>query len=357
MSPSNIPQSATPSVTNQDDHTLSDVTSIHSSQTLHSLAGPISHPELSTPGLNASVVEKLNVLMTEGVVTKSFVVGELALAYNPAEGSSAENQLVRLDNFQILERVAANPQFITEVNANPENGAQSPENTEARKGEYDVALSSLRGPAPTVAFKYQVHLDPSNLSAYCPVIFRPVWNEQEFQASVIINYYLNPQFLSAKPLTSVTLQNLLLTVNLDLSPIDEDTKQPREVARASGAAMHPNIGAAFRRKTSSVVWKISELVVKADGENRFLARFTTTTPWPRKGRVEARFDAIFDDTSLQLGISSRQPAASSEDAKPADPFSDATGDASEGADIPTARETWISLPTTRKLSASRYVST
>ncbi|WEW54939.1 Suppressor of Profilin deletion [Emydomyces testavorans] len=357
VSPSHIPQSATLSGTNQDDHTLSDVTSIHSSQTLHSLSGLISHPELHAPGLSASIVEKLTASVSGGIVTQSFVVGELALAYNPTESSSVDHQIVRLDNFQVLERVAANPQFVTEVGHSPTNGTQPSETTDDRKGEYNILLTSLRGPAPAVAFKYQIHLDSSNLSAYCPLIFEPIWNVQEFQASVIINYSLNPQFISSSPLTSIILQNLVLTVNLDVSPFDEETKQPREVARATGAAMHPNIGASFRRRTSSVVWKIPELEVKADGENRFLARFSTITSWPRKGKVEARFDAITKDTNLRLGISSYGPAVQGEEAKSVDPFADATGGtSSQVADPTTESENWTELPTQRKLSVSRYVS-
>ncbi|EEP82361.1 conserved hypothetical protein [Uncinocarpus reesii 1704] len=340
-----IPQVASP----QEDRTISDVTSIHSSQTLHSMSGPISHPELSAPGLNASIVEKLNAFVSEGTVTKSFVVGELALAYNPTEGSSRASQVVRLDNFQSLERVAANPQFVSEAAHTTVNGAQSPETTEDRKGEYSVSLSSLKGPTPTVAFKYQIHLDASNLSTYCPVIFNPIWNEEEFQASVIINCSLNPQFVSSSPLASIVLQNIFLTVSLDLSPVDEETKQPRAVARATGAAMHPNTGASFRRKTSSVVWRIPEFEVKADGENRFLARFTTTTSWPRKGKVEARFDAITKDTGLRLGISSQLPAPQGK--------ADETAEASShGTEPTTATETWAELPTQRRLSVSRYVA-
>nr|KMM72734.1 hypothetical protein CPAG_09026 [Coccidioides posadasii RMSCC 3488] len=352
-SPSQVQQSPPPPGTHQDDHTISDVTSVHSSHTLHSLSGPISHPELTGPGLNASIVEKLNAYVSGGVVTKCFVVGELALAYNPTESSSMDSQTVRLDNFQILERVAANPQFVTEVSTIPVNGAQPLESTEDRKGEYNVALSSLRGPAPTVAFKYQIHLDPSNLSAYCPVIFSPVWNEQEFQASVIINYSLNPQFVSSGPLTSITLQNVVLTVSLDLSPVDEETKQPREVARATAAAMHPNIGASFKRKTSSIVWRIPELEVKADGENRFLARFSTTTSWPRKGKLEARFDVATKDTSLRLGISSRSPITQGE-AESLGTSADETGE----ADAETAHPSvlWTQLLTQNKLSVSRYVA-
>ncbi|KAI1947109.1 Suppressor of Profilin deletion [Ophidiomyces ophidiicola] len=355
-SPSQDPQSAAPSGPSHDDPTISDVTSIHSSHTLHSLSGIIQHPELTAPGLNASIVDKVNITLAGGAVTKSFVVGELALAYNPIEGTSPDKQIVRLDNFHILERVAANPDFVKNLANDPSNGTPPLGITDDRKGEYDVALSYLREQTATVAFKYQIHIDPSSLSAYCPVIFEPVWNEEEFQASVIINYSLNPQFVTSSPLTSVTLQNLILTVNLGMSSIDEETKQPREAARATGALMHPSTGASFRRKTSSVIWKLPVLEVAANGENRLLARFSTATSWPRKGKVEAKFDAIIPDDTLRLGISSHLPATQNE-SKEVDPFADGMKSPNSQITSPvTATEVWAELPTKRKLSVSRYLS-
>ncbi|KAL1960872.1 hypothetical protein VTO42DRAFT_5855 [Malbranchea cinnamomea] len=341
----------------RDDHPLSDSASIQSSQTLHSLSGPISHPELQSPGLNASIVEKLSVLISGGTVTRSYVVGEVALAYNSNESKPSESQLVRLDNFHVLERVAANPQFVTEVSSTaPSQGDQRPESANGKgiKGQYNIGLHFITGSFPHVAFKYQVHLDSSNLSSYCPVIFTPIWNEEEFQASVIITYSLNPSFVSSQALTSITLKNLALTVSLDLNPVtDEATGQPREVARAVSAAMYPN-SASFRRKHSAVVWKLPELVVTAGEDGKFLARFSTTTPWPRKGKVEAKFDTVTSDNSLRLGLSAYLPECGEAAEKgDDDPFADES--ASPTADSSSSK-LWKKVPTERKLSVARYVS-
>ena len=334
-----------------EDHPISDSASIQSSQTLHSLSGPVSHPELQSPGLNVSIVEKLSVMLSGGSVARSYVVGELALAYNPNQSSPSSSQLVRLDNFHILEKVAANPQFVTEASsATPAEGQRpTTANSQSGKGEYNIALPSITGASPHVAFKYQIHLEPSNLSSYCPVIFTPIWNEEEFQASVIITYYVNPNFVSSKPPASITLKNLALTVNLDLNPvIDETTKQPREVARATGAAMYPN-NATFRRRLSAVVWKMPELVVNANEDGKFLARFTSSIPWPRKGKVEAKFDMMTSDADLRLGLSAYLPG-SGEAQKDNDPFAD------ESVAPAAAIKSWKDVPTERKLSVARYVS-
>lgn len=360
VSPLYVPKAVT-SPGSHDDHALSDTTSIHSSQTLHSLSGPVSHPELSEPGLNASIVETVNAWFSDGAVTRSFVVGELALAYNSTTNPSSDPELVRLNNFQILEKVAANPVLVTEAgNSLKGKEKEKGHGDEEKKGEYLISLPSIARSTPTVAFKYQIHLNPSNLSAYCPVIFNPVWNLEELQASVIITYSINPNFISTTPSTPITLKNLVLTVNLDLSPQeDETTKQPREVARAIGAVMYPNTGATFRRKTSAVTWKISELEVATEGDQRFLARFSTTVSGPRKGKVDAKFDVLNANSGERLGISVQTSASGQEKKKADDPFADESLGASNGATSPEPKpisKTWEEVSTRRKLTAGRYTS-
>ncbi|KAL4815604.1 Muniscin C-terminal mu homology domain-containing protein [Aspergillus spinulosporus] len=308
-----------------DDHALSDTTSIRSSHTLHSISGPVAHPELHDTGLNASIIETVNAWFSEGVVTKSFVVGELALAYNAIPDVLSDKIRVRLNNFPVLEKVAANPNFIREVQ----------DQSEDNRGEYDVSLASITRPAPTVAFKYQVHINPEDSSSFCPVIFRPAWNLEEFQASVIIFYSLNPSFASATSKDSITLTNLVLTVNLDISP-----QEDREVAHATNAVMYPNTGAVFRRKQSAVIWKIPEFEVTSRSDGKLLVRFSTANSWPQKGKVEAKFEVRTPDAGSRLGISAASRPAGS------DPF----------ADEDNAQAQWSYVPTTRKLAVGKYVS-
>jgi hypothetical protein len=333
-SPSIAPSLAT------DDYTVSDTTSVRSGHTVHG-AGATIHPDLYEPGLNASIIETVNAWFSEGNVTKSFVVGELALANNATPGSAVDHTRIRLDNFQVLEKVAANPHFVQEV---------AKDAGDEKRGEYDIQLGSISRPMPTVAFKYQLHVDPTNPSAYCPVIFKPVWNLEELQASAIIYYTPNPSFISpsAEP---ITLKNLVLTINLDTAAEDKITKQPREsVAHATSAAMYPNTGATFRRKTSTVTWRIPELEVKAPtapgAEGKFLVRFVTSTPGPRKGTVEAKFELRTTDSTARLGITR---AASDAEQAEVDPFAD------DGRETqPSA--SWLGVPTARKLIGGKYVS-
>ncbi|OJJ80852.1 uncharacterized protein ASPGLDRAFT_133423 [Aspergillus glaucus CBS 516.65] len=313
-----------------EDHAMSDTTSIRSG---HTVTGPPVHQDLHEPGLNASIIETVSAWFSEGAVTKSFVVGELALAYNQQPETTLNSIRVRLNNFQVLEKVAANPHFVTEQRDTVQ--------TEEKRGEYNIALPSISRSSPTVGFKYQIHTDPSNSSAYCPIIFKPAWNIEEFQASVILFYSVNPAFASSTPVDSVIVKNLLLTVNLDTTP-----EETREVAHATNAVMYPNQGATFRRKQSAVTWKIPELEVRTGADGKFLVRFSTSSSWPKQGKVEAKFDVRTADAGGRLGISA---ASDNVEAKEDDPFAD------EDAE-PQPAVTWDEVPTARKLVAGKYVS-
>ncbi|KAE8402621.1 Muniscin C-terminal mu homology domain-containing protein [Aspergillus pseudonomiae] len=326
---------ASPSIATED-HALSDTTSVRSGHTLHGSSGAIAHPDLHEPGLNASIIETVNAWFSDGVVTKSSVIGELALAYN---GTPEPNTTVRLENFQVLEKVAANPHFVNEE--------KDKDLSDEKRGQYSIHVPTISRPSPTVAFKYQLHVDASDSSAYCPVIFKPVWNIEEHQASVIIFYSLNPSFTSSAPKESITLKNLVLTVNLDTSP-----EEGREVAHATNAVMYPNTGASFRRKHSAVTWKMPEFEVKAGSDGKLLVRFSTATSWPRKGKVDAKFEVNTLDAGSRLGISAALPAEASTP-KGSDPFAD---EDSGAHDDTQPSLTWKEVPTTRKLVGGKYVS-
>lgn len=338
-SPSHVPAALT-----HEDRAMSDTTSVHSSQALHTVSSPVSHPELHEPGLNASIIETVSSWFENGNVTKSSVVGELALAYNAAAGSTATESIVRLDNFALLEKVAANPHFVTEASKTDDE----------KRGEYQVALEKIARSIPTVAFKYQLHLSSTDLSSYSPILLRPVWNLEEFQASVIVFYSINPTFVGKVGSSSVVLKNVVITVDLNLNPEDETTKQPREVVRATSAVMYPNTGALFRRKQSAVVWKMPELELRDGAEEKLLARFTSSASWPRQGKVEAKFEHHTTYSSSRLGLSVADSAAPAGVETENDPFAD-EGAATASTSASTST-TWKAVQTARKLAAGKYVA-
>ncbi|KIX04185.1 uncharacterized protein Z518_07739 [Rhinocladiella mackenziei CBS 650.93] len=307
-----------------DDHVMgSDTTSIHSSR---SLSGPSQHVDLHDPGLNASIVETVHSWFTESGISKSFVLGEVAFAYNLTGSSNPDHETVRLRHFERLDKVAANPIFVTQIKSTGEAMA------EEQAGSYTVATAAIRRPSPMIGLKYQLHLEESSLAQYSPVLITPAWQVVEGQVSVIVLYSLNPVF-GSEPLS---LKNVTITVNLDTS--GEGT------GKAISAMMAPTQGASFRRKTSSVVWRLKDLAVKSEQE-RLLVRFMTQGGMVKKGTVELKFE-ITGRTASGIGV--EKMVAEN------DPFADDTAESSARASAEEKR--WEPVNTRMKLVTGRYTA-
>jgi F-BAR domain only protein len=317
-----------------EERTMSDTTSVHSAQSLGTL---IHHPEMHEPGLNSSIVETVSTWFSDGTVSKSFVIGEIALAYNPSR-SVADNETIRLDNFQMLEKIAPNPNFVTSTSS--EKGKEKAA-CEEKAGEYSVALSAIKRPTPVVAFKYQLHLSPSNLSTYSPVLLTPAWQIQDAQASVIVMYRLNPAFIlstteaSTTTATSIRLKNVVVSVALEASA---------DAGKATSAMMAPQNGAAFKRKQGLVVWKLPELVVSNE-QQKLLVRFVTSGPKAKPGHIEAKWELV-GSTGSKLGVSVQGGAGKPKEAT--DPFAD------DGTTPSTPAMVWNEVNTARSLISGRY---
>ncbi|KAK5072879.1 Suppressor of Profilin deletion [Lithohypha guttulata] len=290
-------------------HAVSDSQSIHSA---HSMAGLAHHTDLHESGLNASLVETVNTWFSDEGVTRSFVVGEVALAYNRTETTSSSQEVVRLQNFHQLEKCAQNPQFVT-----TSSGDHQP-------GTYNVALSSISRSMPTIAFKYQLHMNEANLSAASPLLVTQAWQIIEGQASVILLYSLNPAFGAVAisgtspipPPQELILKNVNITVNLDVKSTTGETSAPKAV----GAQMMPVQHAQFKKRSSSVVWKFPELLVKPTQE-RLLVRFMVeNNGLAKRGGVDVKFEA---HNMLASALGVERLASGGEAATPAaDPFAD-----------------------------------
>lgn len=293
----------------------SDAQSIRSS---HSLSGGMSaiikHPEMHQPGLNASIVETVSAWFSQNQVTKALVTGELALAYNVGGATSASGtENIRLENFPVLEKVAPNPIFVTQL--------------PSRSGEYSVNLSQIA--RTTVAFKYQVHLEESNLAAHAPIALAPSWKIESTQASVMVNYSFNPAFVS--PLKrSVTLKNVTVVINVD------NTKALSCQSKPVGT---------FSKEKSSIYWKLGDVTLDgyAEGPLKLLARFGTESE-AKAGSVEVRWEISGDDSAgLGSGLSLSQMNGSGAEGG-ADPFADEGGVA------------WKEVAVARKVVSGKYVA-
>lgn len=311
----------------------SDTGSIRSGRSLSSaVSTTIRHPDLHEPGLNSSIVETVSAYFEHGRVSRATVIGELALAYNPT-GTSASfsNETIRLDNFPVLEKVAPNPTFIT----------QAP----AKAGTYTLALPAITAKT-AVAFKYQLHLDDTNLSTHAPMQLTTAWKVEPTQTSVIVSYALNPAFaLSARPGATnanrpLTLSNVVLVCHL-------------EGARASSCQSKP--AGAFSAEKSTLYWRLGDVTFwNANITQQLRARFFTDGE-ARPGNVEARWE-ISGEEAVGLGsglsvsrlVREEGAAGAAGGSAEADPFADETAASSAGA--------WRGVAGVRRIVSGSYVA-
>ncbi len=304
----------------QDEHIGSDTASLISSR---SLAGPGQHPELHDPGLSASVIETVHSTFSESGISTSFVLGEIALSYNPTGASATNTETVRIQRFELLDKVAANPIFLSQTKATTDQ-------TEEQAGSYTVTTTQLRRPAPMICLKYQLHMEAANLAQYSPILLTPAWQVIDGQVSIILLYSLNPVFGTE----ALTIKNVSINVSLDIS----DPTTPR----AQSAMMAPTAGASFRRKTSCVVWRLPEFVVKPEQE-RLLVRFITQGV-AKKGAVDVKFE-IPGRTASGVGVERMV-----ESVRESDPFADG------GEDGGGMKKAWEGVPGRSKVVSGRYTA-
>ena len=272
------------------------------------------------PGLNASIVETVSATFVQGNVTKAVVIGEMALQHNAADtGTLPVSENIRLENFPVLEKVAPNPTFIT----------QKP----STSGEYSVNVSSAT--RPTVAFKYQVHLDDSSLAAHAPISLTPTWKIEPTQASVILIYAFNSAFVSPSQ-RSVSLKNVTIFINIESTKANSCQSKP------------PGI---FSKEKSLIYWKIGDITLDgyAEAPQKLLARFNTDSE-AKAGNVEVRWEISSEHaTGLGSGLSISQMAGAKDESGGSDPFAD------ESTSVATSSN-WKEVPLTRRMVSGRYIA-
>ncbi|KXS93632.1 hypothetical protein AC578_6902 [Pseudocercospora eumusae] len=287
------------------DHT-GDNQSIRSGRSLQSTASHgMKHPELQEQGLNSSIIETVSARFEHGQLVSSSLVGEIALAYNPANFSTSLGQeTIRIENFASLDKVAPNPAFI----------AQS----SGREGEYAVNLANIS--RTQIAFKYQLRHEDA--TTHTPLLLTPAFRIEPNQASVIVSYSLHPSFsLQAE---SITFSNVTIAFTL-------------EGSKAASCQSRP-VGT-FARDKNLIFWQLGDITIRpGSAPEKLLARFATESE-AIGGHVEARWEVIGDGANgLGSGL-----AVSVHAADGADPFADEAS-------------SWKAVPTVRKLASGSYVA-
>ncbi|KAI9736651.1 MAG: hypothetical protein M1834_000855 [Cirrosporium novae-zelandiae] len=314
-----------PSALAAEDHPGSDAQSIRSSHSLGSATGAaVKHADMNFPGLNASIVETASAWFKNGEVIKATLIGELALAFNrPDPNAPFGNDSIRLENFEALEKVAPNPAFISKIPDRP--------------GEYDLELVHVA--RPNVAFKYQVHVEDSDLASYAPVFLKASWKVEPTQISLIIAYTPNLSFITTEN-SSILIKNLLIIVTLD------GTKTTKCQSKPVGT---------FSKEKSLIYWKLGDVTLSKDNSTsqKLVARFSTESE-AKPGHVEARWEISGEQAAIAgSGLAVSHSVLGSNGTvkeEGTDPFAD------EGTshNAPSGHE-WIIVPTARKLISGKYL--
>ena len=297
----------------------SDAQSIRSAHSMNSMAPTaVAHPQMRQPGLNASIAETVSATFEKSEVVKAVVIGELALQHNPSETtSSSGSENIRLENFPVLEKVAPNPTFISQI--------------PSRSGEYSVNVSQVS--RPSVAFKYQVHLEDTSLAAHAPVSITPAWKVEPTQASVILTYAFNPAF-SSPAKRSVSLKNVVVLIGVENVKAVSCQSKPQGI---------------FSKERSLIYWKLGDMTVDAYAEapQKLLARFSTEGE-AKPGSVEMRWE-ISGDAAAGLGSGLGLSQMGSKEEGGSDPFADEST-------LSSSAGTWKEVPVHRRLISGKYIA-
>ncbi|KAL7800273.1 Muniscin C-terminal mu homology domain-containing protein [Trichoderma ceciliae] len=301
----------------------SDTQSVRSGNSLGS--AHTKHPELTGPGLNASVIETVSVLFEGGELKSVSVAGEIAFANNPTgdADSAKTHETIRINNFANLERIGPNRIFVH--NASPDQPDQ-----------FALDVSHLSSKTST-AFSYRVFSDESETASpgrHAPLLINPAWKTQGDKLGLLLQYQLHPECKWTAP---VTLHNLVFVVSYE--------------GKSTGAQTKPS-GTHLKDK-HLVYWRLGDVTL-TDSAQKIVCRIVGADGVePQPGQVEARWEyAVSGEDAVGSGISiSRLEAIPSKDAVESDPFADENPASSNPS---LAEQTWVDVPVTKKLVSGKY---
>lgn len=336
-SPPLTPIKYTPKSSNAASECASDTLSIRSSRSIVSVTNTqMRHPDLNELGLSASLIEAINMSFENGIPIRTQVNGEIAVAYNPHDTPShPTSEILRIDNFSLLEKVAPNPAFITAV---PDHVA-----------EYSLSLANIH--RTSVAFKYQIHVDETNMNAFAPIIVSPIWRLEPHQSSVIVHWKPNPLFRRLNGTTGAfTMKNVVFSAGVEGATTMSCQSKP--------------VGA-FSRERSRLVWRLGDVSINPEdvegGAGKLVARFATESQ-ARSQPVDVRWEVSGEDASsvgsgIALSVKERVEAAPTEEKEPEDPFADTEAKSMVSTDVVIAGgEEWKGVATVRKVLSGKYVA-
>lgn len=226
----------------------SDTMSVRSAASSSMGGGAIVHPDLSGPGLQASIIESVSAIITNGEPVKAMVVGECAVLNNAPVTSDNDKALCALilPSGISLKRGVANPEVACERES---NGA----------GVQKFELSLKAAQRKCVAFKYQYNVgDGAAAAEFLPLIITSRVKHEPGQSSIILEISGNKRFRARGG--QINLCDVSVTLRMDgsaLVPVSCQSKPAGE----------------FVRRTGTIVWRLGTLAVSPYSKTMHLARF------------------------------------------------------------------------------------
>lgn len=221
--------------------------------------GPDPFQHATTPGLRATITETVNVLSKGGEVNRVMVTGEIALSHriDPSSSAGRDGLRIRIARFQEFEKAAPNSAYISPI-------ADAP-------GEYTILPSLHSSGHTSTVLKYQLHIAEGTEASYVPLNVKALWQCQEGQTRVIINYSTNAQARIAE--------------KAEASPFggDEDEEMAPELEELSFAVPVSAPVTTFQAKPAAVwaaekarlTFNLEPLAVRAGVEGKVLAAVST----------------------------------------------------------------------------------
>lgn len=200
-----------------------------------------------------------------------------------------------------------------------------------RPGEYTVELSHIA--KTTTAFRYKVHVDDANLSAFAPLVLKPAWKPTGDKLGIVVEYSLNPAFST----TPVALKNLVLLVSY-------------EGAKAINCQSKPP--AVFLKEKSLAYWRVGDVTLDVKPQ-KVVARFVGAEGGePLPGMIEARWEIQGPSEHALgsgLGVSRLDAGKGKGREESPDPFAD---DSVNGP--ATVDGHWVAVDSARKIVSGKY---
>ncbi|UZJ53032.1 hypothetical protein CBS101457_002352 [Exobasidium rhododendri] len=214
-------------------------------------------PVSTSPGLNASITERVNVVFSGRDITKIMIVGEVTIS---AKDLISRNALhLRIESFEQLEKAAPNPLYLKPL-----------EGTGARAGEYELDVGAIiaSGGGKATLLKYQLFVSPNRWKEYVPLNLTTQWRCEDHQTSILVNYSANPDLLSSVKTTSSSSGAFLRDLSINV-----------EVTSPAISNMMSKPTANYMAEQKKLFWNLPEsIALGSSGDqvptiNKVLARF------------------------------------------------------------------------------------